>query len=486
MSKKKKKKVNKKKSKSTTATNIGNNKKTTKKVVTKKSDNIKHQNAVKTKLQEKNKENVYKSNIKNLNKKKINIKYILLSTIIIFLIIGGYFINQKILQEKQMLEIKLAEIKDSFNNTVITNKETVLYKKNKNKYIESGTIGKDVYLYLNKDQSDYDNGFFAIINLSDSLNEQYYIYYKDIEKTNEDIITDKRYINYIPYNKTIITNDTFSLYDQNNNLIYKLNSKLELPIIINKDNSYGIEFDNKLLYIKNEDIKEIVSKNNTNKTNTSGISVLNYHFVYDDSIDTCNQVICHTKKQFQSHLEYIKNNNIFTPTLKELEMYLDRFIQLPKSVVITIDDGWLTEESTKLLNKYELNGTVFLITSEYSKNPIESKYVEVHSHTHKMHKVGDCPGGYGGGIKCLSEEYIQKDLKTSRERLNNTTYFCYPFYEYNNYSISQLKKAGFTMAFAGYNANGQLKAKPGIDKFQIPRYVIQKNTSVNQLKNIIG
>lgn len=481
MRKKEKKKVNKKKRKSNTATNIGNNKKITNKVVAKKSDAIKHQDAVKNELQEKNKENVYKSNIKDLNKGKINTKCILLS-IIISLIISGYFINQKILQEKQILEIKLAEIKDSYNDTVITNKETTLYKKNKDKYIDSGMIGNNVYLYLNKEKSDYNNGYFIVNN----LNEQYYIYYKDIEKTTNNITIDQRYTNYIPYNKTIITNNTFSLYDQNNNLIYKLNDKLELPVIINKDNFYGIEFDNKLLYIKNEDIKEILPKNNTSYKNTSGIAVLNYHFVYDENVDTCNQIICHTKKQFQSHLEYIKNNNIFTPTLKELEMYLEGIIQLPKSVVITIDDGWLTEESTKLLNKYELNGTVFLITSEYSKNPIESKYVEVHSHTHKMHKVGDCPVGYGGGIQCLSEEYIQKDLKTSRERLNNTTYFCYPFYEYNNYSISQLKKAGFTMAFAGYNANGQLKAKPGIDKYQIPRYVIQKNTSVNQIKNIIG
>jgi len=103
-----------------------------------------------------------------------------------------------------------------------------------------------------------------------------------------------------------------------------------------------------------------------------------------------------------------------------------------------------------------------------------------------MHKAGDCPYGQGGGIQCLSEEYIQNDLKKSREKLNNTTYFCYPFYEYNNYSISQLKKAGFTMAFAGYYANRQLKASPGIDKYQIPRYVISNTTTVNQIKYMIG
>ena len=82
MRKKEKKKVNKKKRKSNTATNIGNNKKITNKVVAKKSDAIKHQDAVKNELQEKNKENVYKSNIKDLNKGKIKTKCIFLSIII--------------------------------------------------------------------------------------------------------------------------------------------------------------------------------------------------------------------------------------------------------------------------------------------------------------------------------------------------------------------------------------------------------------------
>ena len=42
------------------------------------------------------------------------------------------------------------------------------------------------------------------------------------------------------------------------------------------------------------------------------------------------------------------------------------------------------------------------------------------------------------------------------------------------------------MAFAGYYANGKLKASPGIDKFQIPRYIIYNTTTVEKLKNMIG
>ena len=100
-----------------------------------------------------------------------------------------------------------------------------------------------------------------------------------------------------------------------------------------------------------------------------------------------------------------------------------------------------------------------------------------------MHEVGQCPGGQGGGIKCLSEEKIQQDLKKSREELNGSTAFCYPFYEYNNYSIKMLKKAGFTMAFAGESRDSDNLVHVGSDKFNLRRYIIVINTTINDLNS---
>ena len=82
----------------------------------------------------------------------------------------------------------------------------------------------------------------------------------------------------------------------------------------------------------------------------------------------------------------------------------------------------------------------------------------------------------------MSEEYIQNDLKKSRERLNNTTYFCYPFYDYNNHAINALKEAGFTMALTG----GNKSATKGIDKFKVPRYVVYNTTTTNSLAKMIN
>ena len=109
-----------------------------------------------------------------------------------------------------------------------------------------------------------------------------------------------------------------------------------------------------------------------------------------------------------------------------------------------------------------------------------SPYLELASHTHNLHTVGVCPGGQGSEIRCLGEEEIQEDLKLSRETLENTTAFCYPFYEYNDYAIAQVKKAGFTIGFIGGSSNVTTSTNP----YLIPRYPIQSTTGISFLENL--
>ena len=171
--------------------------------------------------------------------------------------------------------------------------------------------------------------------------------------------------------------------------------------------------------------------------------------------------------------------------MREFEMYLDGAIQLPKSVVLTIDDGWRAGIGTKVISEYKLNATLFLMSYYYDPRNYQNEYIEVHSHGHDIHNPGICPGGQGGAIKCMEKSKLLADLKASRDKLNGTTYFCYPFYEYNDYSIQVLKEAGFTMAFGGYMEGGVAKASPGINKFKIPRYVIYSYTTANELASYI-
>lgn len=434
------------------------------------------------------------SNTKQTNKSKKNLKKekktsVVLSKILLLLII---FLLLLCYEKKRNYNFELMDqtenqmILKNYNKYVITNKKTTIYKYKNNKMKIIGTISKNQELILDKKMKIYNDFYFKITN----LDEEYYIYYRDVKPIKKLTVNDERYKNYILFNKNIITKNITSFYDKKNNYIYTINKSFDLPIIIKKDNMYGVEYNNKLLYVKKEDVKVIKKNNNTKLKNTAGIAVLNYHFFYDDSqkeeIKDCNQIICLSTSKLINHLEYIKTNNIFTPTMEELEMYIDGYLQLPKSVVLTIDDGWRADIGTKIMNEYKINATLFLMGAYYEPEWFEDEFIEVHSHGYDIHNPGICSGGQGGAIKCLEKNKLVEDLKKSRDKLGNTTVFCYPFYEYNDYSIEVLKEAGFTMAFGGEAEDGYSKVKPGIDKYRLPRYVIYNKTTDKNIASYIG
>lgn len=417
-----------------------------------------------------------------MGKKKAILIIILLVVIVLSLLLFLLFIKDNKKEEGNNNVQVIENIKSHYNQYVITNKEAKIYKLENNKYEEVGCISKDIELELLDINIDENTKYFQI-NMEEL---KYYIYYEDVDVTNNITSVSNRYKNYIVFNKSIITNDITNFYDENNNLVYKLSKSYTLPIIIMDNDKYGVEFNNRLLYIKSEDIKEVIDSNNTDLSNSSGVGVLNYHAFYDESNAeekaNCTTEICHSKEQFKTHLDYFKENNILTITTNELEMYIDGKLQLPKSVLITIDDGPKTEVAIDLLEEYKMYATIFLVTSWFNVDEYtQSEYIELHSHTHNMHDGGKCPGGQGGAIKCLPEEEILADLKASRDALNGSTVFCYPFYEYNDYAINLVKEAGFTMAFIGESNFSDNLVHVGSDKFKLRRFVIVTYTTMDDL-----
>lgn len=241
---------------------------------------------------------------------------------------------------------------------------------------------------------------------------------------------------------------------------------------------YGNTVQKKVHLKVNEVPKVEVKKEVSSGGKGNGIAVLNYHFtISDEEKSSCSpSSICMNENLFDEHLKYIKENGFYTATLKELEDYLDGYIDLPKkSVVITIDDGWFVSRAIERLEKYDLHGVLFLIGSLAPVTDYASKNLEIASHTWNLH------GAYGSLVNASFDTIIE-DLSQSKSSLNGTPYFCYPFYQYDNHVIEALKQTGFTMAFAG----GGVKARRGVDKYKVPRIVVGGNDSVATLASYIN
>ena len=371
-------------------------------------------------------------------------------------------------------ENTLIKIKSNYNSTVRTIRDSKLYIKDNGKYKERGKINKGITLELESlNNISLNNKYFKI------LNSNYYISYKDIKPSNDTI--NKRYLNYIEFPIEVTTKESVVYYDDSFNELFSLNIPITSKVIVNLDDYYGISLLSRLVYVKKEDVSNTVEVDSSEEIAESIPAIL-YHFIYLDGDNSCNDIICHSEEQIDSHFKFLSNNDVFTLNTSEVLSFIKGEINLPKkSILITIDDGARAENFIPFLEKYQLNATLFLVSSWYPVNKFESSYLEIASHTHNMHTTGVCPAGQGGGINCLPESEILNDLKLSRETLNNTKAFCFPFYEYSDYSINLVKEAGFEMAFIG----GSTKIKKGIDPYKIPRYPILSSFGVDYISNLV-
>lgn len=232
-----------------------------------------------------------------------------------------------------------------------------------------------------------------------------------------------------------------------------------------------------------EDVVEIVKSN----VGEQKIAVLNYHFFYDTSLgEACNESICLDVSNFRQQLDYLKNNGYKTLKMSEFKQWMYGEIELPeKSVLITVDDGALgtgKHNGNKLipiLEEYNMNATLFLITGWWDIENYRSKNLDIQSHTNDMHQYGTCGKGQ---LVCATKEQALEDLRKSLQIIGNNDSFCYPFYSYSNVAIEAVKEAGFKIAFAG----GSVKAKRSSNKFAIPRYPIYKNTTLDQFIKMVS
>lgn len=391
-----------------------------------------------------------KNKRKQKKKEKVKVIYIVLFLVLILLGIGCFLLDRY--QEKigkQERKNTIVEVKKHYSTYVKTTKQTKIYDKNEK---EIGLYGKDVELILKEEKINENTKYFK-------TDEGSYVSYKDVTPIENLTTYDTRYKNYVVFNESIVTKDKTTLYDEKNNLVYSFNKSFTFPIIVKKEKSYGVEYQNRLLYVKKEDVKEEKKAQNTKEETRDNIRTLTYHTIYNTETEKCtNTVICHPIEQFDSHMKYISEQHYFTLTMQELEMFLNQEIRIPKkSIVITLDDGKYAQNAVDIVEKYKVNATYFIISSRYDVKNIKTTYMNFQSHSYNLHNNYKCKGGeQGGQLLCEDKDKVLEDLRKSKESLGGDVFaFAYPFFDWNERAKELLSEAGFRLAFIGqYNTDG--------------------------------
>ncbi len=419
---------------------------------------------------------------KKKKKLKLKKKPLLILILFIIIIINGVFFGIKFLkkssvsidsnQDTQILDV----INSHYNKYVKIINDSTIYN---DELKEIGKIYKDEKVELEESDITNQTKYFKIKNLG-------LINYESVSPIDEIGEYDTRFKNYLPFNKNIVTNDKFTLYD-NDKKVITLYNEMDFPIIINDyENRYYIEYQDRLLNIKKDDVKEVKDSKNTNKKNASKVTTFCYHRIYDETSKCNDTYICKKKSAFDKEMKYLKDNNYFTFKMEEMYLYLKGKLQVEKAVLVTLDDGYRWDNAIEIFEKYNLNGTGFIITGRFDDlTPYKSNNFELQSHTNAMHDAGYCKSGLqGGGILCISEDKVLNDLNTSKEKIGNAIALAYPFYDYNERAMKLVEKAGFKMAFIG--ANGvKGKSSPGVNMYKIPRMTIYDSTSFEKWKSYL-
>ena len=206
-------------------------------------------------------------------KKSILIMGIIISSLV-FLSLSTYNLVSyfKINELKVIDDKKVINYLEYYHDNVVTLKAKKLYKLVDSNLEVVGVI--NINNYLNLESDDYTkSGYFKIKDTN------YYIDYLNIKE--ESIEEEKNtYLNYISFDKNIkVNNPKFYLDDK---VVFSLIGEYDFPILVMEDNYYGVLVNQKLYYLKKDEV-EVYKNNSYNLKYTSKIAVLTYHYTYDSN-----------------------------------------------------------------------------------------------------------------------------------------------------------------------------------------------------------
>ena len=180
--------------------------------------------------------------------------------------------------------------------------------------------------------------------------------------------------------------------------------------------------------------------------------ILMYHSVREDRENTLSV----TPDNFARQMAFLKNNGYMLISLDELvEKIKDRRTFLPRTVVITFDDGYEDNftNAFPVLEKYGMPATIFLVTGYVNAKKGYLNWDQVRL----MGKSGIGFGGHTRNNVYLpsvdDENTLWSEVAGSKEDIEAQTggkvlYFCYPTGGFNEKVKRAVKKAGYKGACA--------------------------------------
>jgi peptidoglycan/xylan/chitin deacetylase (PgdA/CDA1 family) len=370
---------------------------------------------------------------------------------------------------------------DSVKVISATNDEAVFYRKVNGKFEPVGRLYKDELFLATKI---YKNWYTIQLG-----NHSYYVQKQHVKEVQASLpaVDESEKPKKIVLPKTDVSVYKTKTLDEPIGTIYK---NKPLPVQQIEGPWYKIMFAGRLAYVHQNNVAGLATE----------VPIIVYHHLLKEGENEKfkNEKTVVSYEQFVAQMKFLHDHGYHTITLPELEQFLQGKRNLPaKSIMIHFDDGLKTNYiyAYPVLKQYHFQAVAFLITSRNTVDvqPFRPDILqflswpeidqmrdvfEFASHTHALHNRGT--DGIGNLMK-EPYETVKADLLQSQNLLNGTTYFAYPFGQYKQETINILQETGFTMAFTTKTGT----VKPGDDPYQLKRYGIGPDTTLEEFKHII-
>lgn len=222
------------------------------------------------------------------------------------------------------------------------------------------------------------------------------------------------------------------------------------------------------------------------------VPILVYHHFSNDHSDKLTV----KTENFYEQMLYLKENGYTVIGLDQLLDFMEFKIPLPeKSIVITIDDGWLStyEIAYPILKKFGFSATLFVYTDFIERDQamnwsqlreMTENGFDVQSHTHSYQSLTMIRENesFKNYFDFLVQEIEESKMAIGRHLNIDCRYLAYPYGETNPLVVSLVKKLGYRAAFTINRGSTPFFENP----FNIGRSIIYGDFDMNEFEKKIS